>query len=121
LLPRLEQFNLRIAVSGDSNNPGVAHVVDIEQGIKQAKRTVVILSDAYLADNVATFENILGQTMGIQEGTYRLLPVKFVAVDSGRLPMRLSMLSILDLSHPRRAEREFDRLMQALKAPLPQM
>jgi hypothetical protein len=29
------------------------------------------------------------------------------------------MLTTLDLSHPRRAEREFDRLVQALKAPVP--
>jgi hypothetical protein len=41
--------------------------------------------------------------------------------------MRLGMLTTLDLSaslkagltHPRRAEREFDRLVQALQGPLP--
>jgi hypothetical protein len=29
------------------------------------------------------------------------------------------MLTTLDLTHPRRAEREFDRLVQALQGPLP--
>jgi hypothetical protein len=127
LVPRLETAGLRVAVSGDVEEPGVARVVNIERGIRQAKRTVVVLSEAYLADNMADFENVLGQTMGIQEGSYRLLPVKCAPFDESRLPTRLGMLTTLDLSaslkagltHPRRAEREFDRLIQALQGPLP--
>ena len=99
--------------------PGIARVVNIERGIRQAKRTVVVLSNAYLADNMADFENVLVQTMGIQEGSYRLLPVKCAAFDESQLPTRLSMLTTLDLTHPRRAEREFSRLVQALQGPLP--
>jgi hypothetical protein len=121
LLPRLEQANLRIAISGDIESPGVARVVNIEQGIKQAKRTIIVLSAAYLANYEATFENILGQTIGIQEGTYRLLPVKGLPFNSSQLPTRLSMLTTLDLAHPYRAEREFERLIHALREPLPQM
>ncbi len=121
LLPKLEVAGLRVAVSGDSENPGVARVVNIERGIQQAKRTVVVLSDTYLTDRMAEFENTLGQTMGIQEGTYRLLPVKAAPIDTSHLPTRLSMLTTLDLSHPRRAEREFDRLIRALREPLPRM
>jgi hypothetical protein len=78
-----------------------------------------VLSEAYLADHMADFENVLAQTMGIQEGTYRLLPVKIEAVDEDRLPTRLSMLTTLDLAHSRRAEREFERLVRALQGPLP--
>ncbi len=119
LLPGLEKAGLRIAVSGDVEVPGVARVVNIEQGITQSKRTIVVLSQAYLVDNMAEFENVLVQTMSIQEGSYRLLPVKFTPIDQNRLPTRLSMLTTLDLVHPRRAEREFDRLVKALLEPLP--
>ena len=120
LVARLEQAGLRVAVSGDVEEPGVARVVSIERGIRQAKRTVVVLSEAYFADRRwKDFENILGQTMDVQEGTYRLLPVKIGPLDEGRLPTRLSMLSTLDLSHPSRAEREFERLLKALQGPLP--
>jgi len=119
LVPRLEDAGLRIAVSGDVDAPGIARVVNIEQGIRQAKRTIVVLSDVYLTDNMADLENVLAQSMGIQEGTYRLLPVKMSAVDVSQLPTRLSMLTTLDLAHPRRAEREFGRLVQALKGSLP--
>ncbi len=119
LVPRLEAAGLRVAVSGDVEEPGVARVVNVERGIRQAKRTVVVLSDAYLADTMADFENTLAQTMGIQEGAYRLLPVKIAPVDESKYPTRLSMLTTLDLGHPRRAEREFERLVQALRGPLP--
>lgn len=119
LVPRLEEAGLRVAVSGDVEMPGVARVVNIERGIKQSKRTVIVLSEVYLADYVADFENVVAQTMGIQEGTYRLLPVKIAPIDEGRLPTRLSMLTTLNLSHPRRAEREFGRLARALQGPLP--
>lgn len=119
LLPQLEQAGLRIAVSGDVETPGVTRIVNIEQGITHSKRTIIVLSSAYLADNMAEFENVLVQTMSIQEGNYRLLPIKFAPIDQNRLPTRLSMLTTLDLIHPRRAEREFDRLVQALQNPLP--
>jgi hypothetical protein len=119
LVPRLEDASLRVAVSGDVEAPGAARVVNIERGIRQAKRTVIVLSEAYLADHMSDFENVLAQTMGIQEGAYRLLPVKIEAVEEGRLPTRLSMLTTLDLAHPRRAEREFERLVRALQGPLP--
>lgn len=121
LLPKLEGADLRAAVSGDSERPGVARVINVEQGLRQAKRTVIVLSDNYLSDHMAEFENTLGQTMGIQEGTYRLLPIKAMPLDTSRLPTRLSMLTALDLTHPRRADREFDRLIEALRQPLPRM
>jgi hypothetical protein len=121
LLPRLEQAHLRIAVSGDTASPGVARVVNMEDGIRRSKRTILVLSAAYLANYEATFENILGQTLGIQVGSYCLLPVKALPFDPSLLPTRLSMLTILDLEHSRRAKREFDRLLQALHEPLPQM
>ena len=119
LVPRLEDAGLRLAVSGDVEEPGVARVVNIERGIRQAKRTVLVLSESYLADHVAEFENVVAQTMGVQEGAYRLLPVRIGPVDAGQLPVRLGMLTALDLAHPRRAGREFDRLMRALAGPLP--
>ncbi|MEL6461818.1 MAG: caspase family protein [Cyanobacteria bacterium J06558_2] len=121
LIPKLEDAGCKLAVSGDVEEPGVARVVNIERGMKQAKRTVIVISEAYLLDNMAEFENTLVQTMGIQEGNYRLLPIKSTSIDNIRLPTRLSMLSTLDLSHPRRAEREFKRLIKALKNPLPKM
>ncbi|NET26786.1 trypsin-like peptidase domain-containing protein [Okeania sp. SIO1I7] len=119
LVPKLEDTGLKIAISGDVDSPGVARVENAEIGIKQSKRTVLVLSATYLADSMDNFENILGQTLGIEEGSYRLLPLKISEIDRKLLPIRLSMLTTLNLIHPRRAEREFTRLITALKSPLP--
>jgi Caspase domain/TIR domain len=119
LVPRLERQGLRVAVSGSSGDPGVPLVVNTERGIRQAKRTLVVLSQTYLEDNMADFENVAAQSIGIEEGSYRLLPVKIGPIDEARLPGRLRMLATLDLTHPQRADREFDRLVEALRGPLP--
>ena len=119
LIPRLEREGLRVVVSGASRDPGVPLVVNSERGIQRAKRTLVLLSQAYLDDNMADFENVAAQSVGIEEGTYRLLPVKIGPIDQARLPVRLRMLATLDLTDPRRADREFGRLVEALRGPLP--
>jgi len=119
LVPKLEGAGLKVAVSGDSVAPGVPRIVGGERAIRQAKRTVVVLSETYLADSMADFENVLGQTMSIQEGTYRLLPVRIAPIAEDRLPMRLGVLETLDLTHPRRADRNYERLIKALQGPLP--
>jgi hypothetical protein len=119
LVPKLKAAGLRVAVSGDVGDPGVQRVVSIQRGVSQAKRTVLVLSDAYLADNWADFENAMVQSLGVQQGTYPLLPVKIEALEESQLPLRLSQLVTLNLVHPQRAEREFTRLVQALQGPLP--
>lgn len=119
LVPRLEQEGLRVAVSGDSSDPGVPLVVSAERGIAQAKRTLVVLSRAYFEDAVTDFENVVAQSMGVREGSYRLLPVRIEPLDDSELPLRLGMLTTLDLTRPERAEREWGRLTRALKGSLP--
>lgn len=119
LIPELEKAGLRVAISGVVQAPGVDLVVETERAIRQAKRTVVVLSTAYLADHMANFENVLVQTMGIQEGAYRLLPIQIEAIAANRLPTRLSMLTTLDLTHPYRGQSELARLAHTLQQPLP--
>ena len=117
LVPELERSALRIAVSDDVAEPGVARVVNAERGIRQSKRTIVVLSAAYLEDHMADFENVLAQTMGVDEGRHRLIPVKAAPFDRARLPVRLSMLTAVDFTRPERANREFERLIKALRSP----
>nr|WP_281363563.1 TIR domain-containing protein [Microcoleus asticus] len=121
LLPRLEQAGLRIAVSGDVDIPGVARLINIENGITQSKRTMIVLSETYLADNMAEFENALVQRMGVDEGRQRIVPIQFMPIDSNplpTLPRRIGQLEIINLAHPRRPQRQFDRLVQNLQEPL---
>ncbi|MCF3609625.1 TIR domain-containing protein, partial [Planktothrix agardhii 1033] len=119
LVPKLEAENLKVAVSGDVDLIGVARVVNIERGVKFSKRTLVILSNLYLDNNMAEFENTLVQNLGIEEGKARLVCVEKDAIDLARLPERLKLGTMPKLNHPRRAEREFQKLIEQLKQPLP--
>lgn len=119
LVPTLEKVGLRIAISGVVQEAGVARVVETERAIRQSKRTVVVLSPQYLADNLTDFENVLAQTMGIQEGSYRLLPIIIEAIDHNSLPTRIDMLTMLDLTHPYRGKLALERLTAALQQSLP--
>ena len=64
LVPRLEQAGLKIAVSNDSQDPGVARVVGVERGIRESERTVVVLSEVYLPTTWPTSRTSSAQTMG---------------------------------------------------------
>lgn len=119
LLPRLKAAHLKIAISNDVEEPGVARLISIERAIKLSERIVIVLSPAYLSDYMSDFQNVLAQTLGIQEGKYRLLPIKIAPIKEEQLPIRLSMLAIVDLSDSYKAKREFTRLITALRGPLP--
>ena len=57
--------------------------------------------------------------MGVNEGSYRLLPVRTASLDEGRLPLRISMLASLDLADPASAKRNVQRLLDSLGGSLP--
>jgi hypothetical protein len=125
LLPQLEAAELKVAISDDVAELGVSRVVNIERGMKQARRTLAMLSPTYMENNMAQFENVLGQTMGVQENRARLLTAFIAPVDTSILPERLNpnMVGTVDLSDvtSRRGKMQLDKLVNALKSPLAQL
>jgi hypothetical protein len=121
LLPRLEAAGLRVAVSDDVARLGVARVINMERGVEQARRVVVVLSHEYLADRMAQFENVMAQTMSWEEGIARLIPIKIEPIDLSTLPRRLraNFAKPADLTRPgRRTRRRLEQLVETLRSPL---
>lgn len=121
LWPRLEGAGLEVAISDDVARQGVSRVVNIERGIKQSKRTLVVLSPYYVENRMAQFENVMAQTLSIEEDSVRMITVILETFDTKLLPYRLSpnMVYPADLSRPgARARRQFDKLVQTLQGPL---
>ncbi len=121
LLPKLEAAGLQVAISDDVRQAGVSRVVNIERGITQSKRTLLVLSPAYLANNMAQFENQMSQTIAIEEAAARMIPVIVNPFDTTLLPKRLdpNLVTPVDLTLPgRRAERQWDKLVSTLQGPL---
>jgi hypothetical protein len=116
LVPRLTQAGIRLAVSSDIDQPGVPKIVNIEQAILDTKRTILVLSKAYLVDHIVDFENTIAQTLGVMEAKARVLPIKIEALDEKQLPLRLRMLAMLDFTQAKHTEKEFARLLRALRS-----
>lgn len=121
LWPRLNEADLRVAISDDVAEQGVSRVVNMERGIKQSRRTVIVLSPQYLANNMAQFESVMAQTMSIEAGSARMIPVIVEPFDTSLLPYRLSTNIVIpaDLSKPgKRSEIQFGKLIRTLQGPL---
>lgn len=120
LLPKLRAAGLKVAVSNDCEEPGVDRVVNRERGIERSKRTIVALSNAFLDDHWAAFDETAATTLGIEEGKYRLLPITIGPVSTTSLPLRIRRLTTLDMtSSGDRFERASNRLIDALRQPIP--
>jgi hypothetical protein len=121
LVPYLTGQGLRVAVSGTVEETGVALVVGIERAIQQAKRTVLVLSDAFLADedNLVYYQSTLAATLGVLERRARILPLIIDPIDRGRMPLWLSALVPLDLADPYAGKANWERLGKILRGSVP--
>jgi hypothetical protein len=121
MLPGLEKAGLNVAISDDVREAGVSRVVSIQRGIQQSRRTLLVLSPAYLADQWGQFENMMAQTMGVDADLARIIPVIAEPFDTSLLPPRLSTNLVIpvDLTKTgRRGQGQFDRLVRALQGPI---
>ncbi|NOX63581.1 MAG: TIR domain-containing protein [Chloroflexi bacterium] len=131
LIPRLEAEGLQVAVAEDVVRPGVARVTGVEQGVREARRTLIVLTRHYIDNRWAQFDSILAQTLGWQEGAARVIPVLLESIDLDHppawIPHRLgpNFVRPIDLSpqaiargrsNPRRDP--WRRLVETLKSPL---
>jgi hypothetical protein len=121
LMPHLGEAGLKAAVSRDIADPRVAYVVNMERGVQQARNTILVISKASLDDAKTMFEGILRQTEDIEEGQYSLLPVYVEDVPRRSVPLRLRALGGVNLSDPAQADEELERLVRALRNPVPEM
>jgi hypothetical protein len=119
LIPRLLAAGLRVAVSGDAERPNVGRVVNIKRGMQQARRVVAVVSEAFLAGCRTTLSRSLPRAMDMRESRERILPVAFAPVDGSQLPPNLDFSTVANLVEGRQAKGEYDRLLEALRSPLP--
>lgn len=121
LAPLLKEHGVRVAVSGTVEEAGVSLVVGIERAITQSKRTVLVLSNTFLADedHLVYFQSTLAAAMGVLERQARILPLIVEPIDLSRLPMWLSSLMPLNLADPYAGQANLDRLIRVLQGPVP--
>ena len=75
---------------------GVPRLIEFERSVKQSKRTLLILTPAYLTDGDTQFVDLLVTTFGLETSTWPVIPLVLKAVS---LPTRLAMLTHLDATN----------------------
>jgi len=95
---------------------GVPRLLEFERAIKQSKRTLLIISAAYLADGLNSFIDTMGQAYGQETNTWPVIPLLRQSVP---LPPRLSMLVGLRATNETEQESAIAQLCADLKRPLP--
>jgi WD40 repeat protein len=95
---------------------GVPRIQAFEQAVQQSRRTLLVLSPAYLADGFSDFVNLLAQTYGLESATWPVIPLIMQPV---ALPPRLAMLTRLDASDPARWDEVVERLCIEAQRPAP--
>jgi hypothetical protein len=113
LVPLLDAAGLRICFDQRDFDPGAPPLDQTMHAIERSRRTIAVLSNTYLQDNFAHTENLMAQTLGVEEGRYRLLPLRF---EPGcQIPLRLRIYTWLDVADLERNQRTLERLIKAVR------
>ncbi len=109
LLPRLEAAGIRY-FEQLRFELGRSKLEEIERAIVQSRRTLLILSPAYLTSDWRQFDSILVSSYGLDIGEWPAIPV---IVEQCELPSRLQVLVSLDMRKP--DEDTWQRLVNTLR------
>jgi hypothetical protein len=113
LVPALEQAELRVCLDVRDFAPGVPELNERMRAVEQSRRTVVVLSPAYMENELGELENLMAQTLGVENGQYRLLPVRFDP--HTRVPLRLRIYWYADFADPARHTEALTQLIAAAR------
>jgi tetratricopeptide (TPR) repeat protein len=114
LLPRLEGAGLDVCIDYRDFEPGAPSVTEMEQAVVTSRKTVLVLTPAYLESAWAEFEALMLQTLDPGARKRRLIPLRKEKCD---LPLRIGYLTYVDFAEPPDMEIAWVQLLTALGAP----
>ncbi len=110
--PILEKAGLKVCDYYRDFDVGAPIVKEMERAVLESRKTVLILSTAYLNSGWTEFENLMLQTLDAANQQRRLLPV---IIEKCELPLRFKYLNCVNFANPDDVDVEWERLMRALE------
>ena len=95
---------------------GVPRLLEFERAVQESRRTLLVLSPAYLAAGFTQFTDLLAQSYGLESATWPVIPLILRPVE---LPPRLALLTALDATDPADWPRAVARLCAELQRAAP--
>jgi len=96
---------------------GASRLIECERAIRQSRRTLLVLSPGYMADDADQFIDLLAQTYGQETRTWPVIPLTVRPV---KLPSRLAMLVALDATDEAGWPSAMARLCDTARHPAPE-
>ncbi len=115
LLDALKQADIRYQ-SEAAFALGSVRLLEFERAIQQSRRTLLVLSPAYIADCSEQFIGSLAQCYGLDTATWPVIPL---ILHSVKLPPRLSVLVKLNATNPDEWSEAVERLCADLQRFVP--
>ncbi len=113
LWPHLESAGLTACVDVRDFQPGAPSATEIERAVLTSRKTVLVLTPAYLAGQWTEFENVMTQTLDPAARQRRMLPL---LLQKCELPLRIGMLVYLDFTRAEQHDKQLVRLIAAIRA-----
>jgi WD40 repeat protein len=95
---------------------GKIRLLEFEQAVQRSRRTLLVISKAYLTDHFNQFVNLLSQCYGLDSSTWPVIPLLLEPVE---LPPRLKVLVGLTATTPEEQETAIARLCDDLQRSRP--
>lgn len=116
LLTRLEAAGLKVIIDFRDFRLGAPSINEMERAVTTSRKTLLVLTPAYLASQWAEFENLMLQTLDPANRALRLIPLLKERCD---LPIRIGFLTYVDFTDSTEHDRAWQRLLGGLGAPPP--
>lgn len=116
LVPRLRAEGLKVCIDHECFEPGAPSVTEMERAVLTSRKTVLVLTPAYLASGWTEFENLMLQTLDTANRARRLIPL---LKEKCQLPLRIGYLTYVDITDPAEEEKACGSLIKALRPPTP--
>jgi tetratricopeptide (TPR) repeat protein len=110
-VPTLEKAGLKCCDYYRDFDVGAPIVKEMERAVLESRKTILVLSPAYLKSGWTEFENLMLQTLDAANQEHRLLPVIY---EKCELPLRFRYMNCANFDHPDDVEVEWQRLFKAL-------
>jgi ActR/RegA family two-component response regulator len=111
LLPRLENAGLKVFIDFRDFKIGAANIREMERGVIQSRKTLVVLTPEYLESDWTHFEILMTQTLAPANRGLRVIPV---LKKNCELPASVSYMNYVNFVNSRDKENQWKRLIDAL-------